>query len=42
MKAGKATRPFVANADVFNINRDVTEGSAKPSDMFKVTQQVSG
>lgn len=41
-KPANAPRPGVANADVFNFSRDVKKGSAKPSDMFKVTQQLSG
>lgn len=33
---------LVASADVFVISKDVKEDSARPSDMFKVTQQVTG
>ena len=32
---------LVASADVFVISKDVKMGSARPSDMFKDTQQVS-
>lgn len=41
-KLARATRMLVASADVFVIIKDVKEDSARPSDMFKVTQQVSG
>lgn len=42
LKAGKYYKTISCQADVFNISIDTKESSAKPSDMFKVTQQVSG
>lgn len=35
-------RMLVARGDVFINSKDAKEDSARPSDIFKITQQVSG